>query len=309
MSQLNKWTESRKKTFAVAYIGSLLILLAMCAYLFISKNQAASEHQVVAVSMQKTIDSMNTSHTTLQNDFNAASAKIDRLTSQNLRLDSSMHARQAEMRKLQHRIKTILDDKNATAQELKTAQELIAQLTDKTKEYETHIAELEKQNTELTNKNQVLVHEVDSTTTQNVALKKVASVLHTSNLRMVPVHKRKNGKEKETVKAKKVNALKILFDIDENKIAESGKKQMYVRIVGPDGNVLSSAANASGTLTTNAGSPVNYSLMKEVTLAQNEVVKDVDIDWMQDNDYKRGNYTIEIYNDGYKVGNGRIMLN
>jgi len=98
------------------------------------------------------------------------------------------------MAKLQAQIKTILANKNASQAELKKAREMITSLTDKSKEYEARIAELEKENTQLTGANKTLTHERDSTVEKNIALKKVGSVLHASNIRMEPIHKRRNGK-------------------------------------------------------------------------------------------------------------------
>ena len=297
-----------KKNNSIVYWVIILVLLAACLYLFMSKNKMAADNEMASKMMQKQIDSVKTDRASLQTDFDAASAKIDQLVTQNSKLDSALQGDKAAMAKLQAQIRTILNNKNATKAELAKAREMITALTDKTKEYETRIAELEKENTVLTGKNQVLTKQVDSTTTENVRIKKVASVLHASNVRMEPIHKRRNGKEKETSKAKRVDILRILFDIDENRITESGSKQIYVRIISPEGNTLSTPSNASGTMTTNTGGQLSYSVLKNITLTQNQMVKDVTVDWNQDGDYSKGDYTIEIYNEGYKVGTGSVSL-
>ncbi len=49
-------------------------------------------------------------------------------------------------------------------------------------------------------------------------------------------------------------------------------------------------------------------MAKQVHLKQGEPVKNITLDWNQDNTYARGNYTIEIYNEGYKIGSGNINL-
>lgn len=265
----------------------------------------AEENTAAMKQQQQQIDSVKTDRAALQTDFDAASAKIDQLVSQNSKLDSALQGNKEEMAKLQTKIKSILANKNATQAELKSARDMIAQLTDKTKQYEARIAELEKQNTELTGQNKTLTHERDSTISTNVALKKVGSVLHASNIRMEPIHKRRNGKEKETTKHKKVDEMRITFDIDENRIAESGNKQIYLRILGPDNNIVSPSA---GSLTTNTGNQVTYSVMKEIALEQSKPVKDVVIDWEQGGEFSKGNYTIEVYNEGYKVGTGMVTL-
>ncbi len=314
MSQYNQTTSGQpqngpgKKNNSIIYWVVILILLAGCLYLFMSKNKLAEEKDQNAKMMQREIDSVKTDRASLQSDFDAASAKIDQLVSQNAKMDSALQQDKDAMAKLQGQIKSILANKNATQAELKKAREMINNLTDKTKQYELRIAELEKENTELTGQNKNLTRERDSTATKNVALKKLGSVLHTSNIRMEPIHKRRNGKEKETSKAKRVDVLRILFDIDENRIAESGTKQIYLRIIAPDGTILGNPANTSGMMNVATGGQLGYSVMREISLTQNQMLKDVSIDWNQDGDYKKGDYTIEVYNEGYKVGSGNVSL-
>ncbi len=297
-----------KKNSSMIYWVIILILLAGCIYLFVSKNQMAADNSSKEKVEQKRMDSVLTDRAALQADFDAASAKIDQLVTENSRMDSALQGNKSMIAKLQSQIRTILSNKNATQAELKKARELITSLNDKTRDMEARIAELEKENKQLTGDNRTLTKKVDSTSAENVSLKKVAAVLHASNLRMEPIHKRRNGKEKETSKAKKVDILRIKFDIDENRIAESGSKQLYVRIISPEGAVLSTPANASGMMSTTKGQ-MSYSILKNIVLTQNEMVKDVTVDWNQDGDYSKGNYTIEIYNEGYKVGTGVVTLN
>ena len=312
MSQFNQTSpepqDSERKKRPMIYWIIILFLVAGCAYLFMTKNQLAEENETKEKHMQAQLDSVKTDRATLQSDFDAASAKIDQLVTQNSKLDSSLQKDKAEMEALQAKIKSVLGNSKATAAELKKARKMIDDLTDKTKQYEARIAELERENTVLTNKNVVLTKERDSTVTQNIAIKKIGSVLHASNMRMEPIHKRKNGKESETSKARKVDILRLMFDIDENRIAESGTKQIYARIVAPDGTVLSNTANGSGMMTTAKGDQLSYSIMKEIALTKEMPVKDVTVDWHQDGNYPKGSYIIEIFNEGYKVGSGTVTL-
>ncbi len=312
MSQINQGPEQKnvggQKNNSIIYWVIILILLSACVFLYLSRNNMAKEKQTDEITFQKTKDSLTTDLNALQTDFNAASAKIDQLVSQNSKLDSALQGKNSEMAKLRNDIKAILSKSNATKEELKRAGDMIAALKDKSKQYEERIAELEKENEVLTGKNEVLTKERDSTVGKNIALKKIGSVLHASNIRMEPIHKRRNGKEKETTKAKKVDILRILFDIDENRIAESGNKAIYIRMIAPDGTIMGNPANISGMMTIATGGKLGYSMVKEVALTQNEKIKDVAIDWNQDGDYKKGQYTIEVYNEGFKIGSGNVTL-
>lgn len=313
MSQFNQAgqpvpEQNNSKNKPIIYWVIIAVLLAACIALFVSKNKMSEEYDATSKRMQSQMDSVKTDRASLQTDFDAASAKIDQLVSQNAKLDSNLQKDQAEMVALQQKIKSMLGNSKANASELKKAREMINQLNDKTAQYETRIAELEKENGVLTNKNTVLTKERDSTVTQNIAIKKIGSVLHASNIRMEPIHKKKNGKEKETTKARKVDVLRLKFDIDENRIAESGSKQLFLRIVSPDGTILSTASNASGKMTTSKGDQISFSIMKEISLVKEQPVKDVVVDWNQEGDFAKGTYMIEIFSEGYKVGSGNVTL-
>src|SRR5690606_5938351 len=125
--------------------------------------------------------------------------------------------------------------------------------------------------------NEVLVKERDSTVSTNIALSqkvRLGSVLHASNIRMVPIDLRRGGKkEKQTTKANQVDVFRVSFDIDENRIAEAGIKDLYIRILSPQGNLLSNAAYGSGVSQTFDGQTLNYTMAKQVSLNQGEPVK------------------------------------
>jgi peptidoglycan hydrolase CwlO-like protein len=310
MSQFNETqqTTTVKKNNSIIYWVIILVLIAAVIFLFVSKNNQQQANDDLLKQRQQTIDSVKTDRATLQTDFDAASAKIDQLVSQNAKMDSALQGDKAEIASMQGRIKTILANKNATQAELKQAREMISGLTDKTKALEARIAELEKQNADLTGQNKQLSQTVDSTVKQNTALKTIGSVLHASNIRMEPIHDKKNGKEKETMKHRKVNDMRIKFDIDENRIAESGTKQLYLRLIAPDNTIMSSTANGSGMMTSSTGDQLSFSIEKDVALTQNMPVNDVVVDWHPDGEFKKGTYTIEIFNGGYKIGSGKVTL-
>lgn len=289
----------------LAVIG---LLLASNIYLFISRNKLQEERD--QFNMQYT--TADSSRKAVETDYQAALIRLDELVSKNSQLDSLLSDKDSEVAKLRKEIDGIMKNKNATEADLGKARRLIAKLNGKVKTYEERIAELETDNVRLETLNQIVTTERDSTRTQNTGLQqkvKLGSVLHASNIRMVPIDLRKGGKkEVETGKAKRVDVLRILFDIDENRIAEDGNKELFLRISGPAGNVLSNAAYGSGVTSTSDGQSLNYTLSTSINLKQNEPVKNNVVDWKQDSDYQKGSYNIEIYHEGYKIGSGTVTL-
>jgi hypothetical protein len=288
------------------YLGIIAVLLGTCIYLFTSRNSLKNE----LATSQYQFNEADSSRRAVETDYQAALVRLDELVSKNNMMDSIVNDQNSEIAKLKAQIKSIVSKGNATKEDLGKAKRLIAKINSKVKGYEERIAELEKANTELTDQNNVVTKERDNAVTENVGLKqkaKLGAVLHISNIRMNAIDLRRGGKkEKETSRAGKVDLMRITFDIDENRVAESGKKQIYLLIKGPDGSAMSSTS--SGTMTDADGNDLSYTLLKEIDLQTNQPVKDVNVDWHQDTDYTKGTYTIDLYNDGYKVGSGTVSL-
>jgi hypothetical protein len=135
-----------------------------------------------------------------------------------------------------------------------------------------------------------------------------ASFLHTSNLRLKALTYRSSVKVRETTNVIKAEALRIMFHIEEPGIAKKDDKELYIRVIAPNGNILGCKADPAGALINCEGKTVNYSAKKKIILTPTEMAKEISIDIDRSGDYEKGNYDIEIYNDGHEVGNGSITL-
>ncbi len=297
-----------KKSNTWIYIAIIALLLISNIYLLVNRNKVADQRD--AFEMQYV--SSDSSKRAVEADYNAALVRLDELVSKNNQMDSIISNQDGEIAKLKKQISGILSDKNATAADLAKAKRLITRLNTRVKTYEERIAELESKNMELTTENLQVVQERDSAVAENAGLTekvRLGAVLHASNIRMMPIDVRRGGrKEVETGRANRTDMLRIMFDIDENRLAESGKKEIFLRITGPSGKILSNAAYGSGVTTTADGESINYTLLKPIELQQNKPVKDVVVDWKQESDYVSGNYNIELFYDGFKIGDGSVHL-
>ena len=131
----------------------------------------------------------------------------------------------------------------------------------------------------------------------------VGSTLHAANFNIMGVNERKNGKEKETTTAKRVDKLRITFDLDENRITTSGSKELYVSISGPDGSPIAVEALGSGKFTTRDGVDKFFTHKIEINYTQGQR-QTVSFDWKQNTNFATGNYKIEVFQNGFKIGEG-----
>lgn len=291
--------QKRSNTWIYGVI--IALLLGTNVYLFLrGKNQ-----QKNLETKQQLLEQADTSMAALQGEYNASLARLDDLTGKNAQLDKMLKEKDSELTKTKARIQEILSKNKATEQEITEARGLIRKLNTRITGYEQQIATLKKQNTELT-------LERDSVVVTNTDLQQkvnLAKVLHASNIRLKGIKLTNGGrKEKETEKARRVDLLRITFDIDENRIAESGSKELAICITNPNGELLSNAALGSGSFTTADGQSRYYSVSKSVMLQTEQPVKDVNVDWQQSSEYTKGAYSVEIYHQGFLIGKGSVNL-
>jgi DNA repair exonuclease SbcCD ATPase subunit len=303
-SQAPKRNNSKNVVIGLLAAG----LLGSWGYLLWDKNKSGEK-----ITQQQTqITTLDSAKTDIQREFDNALARLDSVTGVNNTLSGENEALKAKYQKeidaKKAEIRKILNDKNASQAQLAKARQMIAELNGKITSLENDVARLTGENQELTANNTQLRQEksdletnLSTRTQEKEELEKtvdVASTFSASNIQVVPMKDRKNGKEKLTTKAKRVDKLVVSFDV-ENRIAKSGAADMYLVVTAPDGKVISDAGSVlntrtEGEKTFTARIPVNY---------EQGTRKSVQFPISQ-NDFLVGDYKIEIYHNGFKIGEG-----
>lgn len=302
-----------RKDFRSAIIAILAVgLLGTWGYLLWNNNK----QEVVNTSNQQQIAKISDEKSDLQNNFDATLVRLDSISGNNNELSGKLASRTTEISKLKNEIRGILNKKNATAAELTRAKALIVELNEKLSGLEEEVAKLTQDNQTLTTEKTVLTQEkeklnvdLQTTSTAKQELEKkvdVASTLNASNFSITPINEKRNGKEKVTSTAKRVDKLVIAFDVD-NRIAQSGQTDVFICITSPDGKAVSVPALGSGTFTTRDEGDKVYTAKISVDVESGKK-KPVQLAWKQNSDFQRGSYKIEIYNNGFKIGEGTKEL-
>ncbi len=286
-------------------------LLGTWGYLLYDKNQ--SSEQIQTFQAQST--SYMSQRDSLKNMYDDAEMRLDSITSSNNNLQGQLTDRQKDINNLKSQIRSILSKKNASDAELAKAKSLIAELNDKISGLEADVARLTEENGQLTAANNTLTQEkadlqqnLQTTTEQKQDLEKtvdIGSTFVASNIKITPIDDKKNGKEKTTTKAKKVDKLLVSFDV-ENRIAKSGPADMYIMVTAPDGKVISDPEMGSGTLNTRNEGDKTFTVKVPIQYEQG-TQKLVEFPIKQ-NKFQTGDYKIEIYQNGFKIGEGTRSL-
>ena len=287
------------KKARIIFLYATVVFLIMNAMLS-CKSKATSQSQD-----QNKIDSLAMAKDTLQSQFNAARMQIDNDATKSAILDSMIQQKDLQIAKLQKETGHLISNNKKLANEIKTDKKIIASLkndlNENTKSYEERLSALQNDKNDL-------IRQRDSLLAKYNKILALGSVLHASNIQLTAVHIKRSGREKNTKRARRADELKINFDIDENRIAENGTKQLYLVIKDPSGNLLSDPASGSGSTTSSNGTKLNYTVLKEIPLVTNEPVKNITVEWKKENEYEKGTYSITIYNGGYRIGGGMVEL-
>lgn len=293
-------------------IGGLTVLLVglggYMAYDRTNNNRVMQQQEtkIATISIEKS---------ELQSSFDASLARLDSMATVTTGLQSQLTEKNAEIASAKEQIRKILNNKNATASELSKAKKLIDGLNEKISGMETEIARLTQENqtltqekTALTADKEKLTADLVTTTASNKALEQkvdVASTLNASNIVITPYKVKNNGKEKVSTKAKKVDKLVVSFDVS-NRIVQTGQTDVFVVIVGPNGQPITSE-NTSGLFTTREEGDKTYTAKVPVEL-ETAKAKNVNFTFAPGSNFQNGAYKVLIYQNGFLIGQGTREL-
>ncbi len=286
-------------------------LLGTWGYFLYDKNKSGEEikkEQISSITYMTQRDS-------LRGMYDEAEIRLDSITGANNTLQGEKTALQTSLQKeieaKRSEIRKILSDKNATKAQLDKAKTMIAELNNQISGLEAEVTRLTGENQELNVANTSLKVEkadletnLQTTKTEKEDLEKtvdVASTFSASNIQVTPVNEKKSGKEKNTTTAKKVDKLVVSFDV-ENRITKSGPADMYIIVTAPDGKVISDPAIGSSILNTRVDGDKPFTAKVAIEYVQG---KRQNIQFpIKQADFLTGNYKIEIYHNGLKIGEG-----
>ncbi len=288
-------------------IGLLIAAIVILGGFFIFDHSKSNEN---LKAQQTEVAKVTSEKSNIQSSFDASLARLDSMQTSNADLNGKLTASNAEIAKMKSEIRSILHKKNVSASELSKARDLIAKLNGQITDLQAQIAMLSQQNDSLkqnvvvlTTQNQTLSHNLDSThvVTQNLEKKvDIASTLNASNISITPVKVKNNGKEKISTVAKRVDKLLVSFDVN-NRIIQPGTTDLYVIVTGPDGKPVTTPNSLGNTFITRDSSSKTFTAKLPVDL-ETAKSKNVQFAFSPSGHFQQGNYTIQIYQNGFLIG-------
>ncbi len=173
---------------------------------------------------------------------------------------------------------------------------------------DTEIGELKKVNQSLVVENTELKTERNELNQNLRAAKKteeklsekvqIASRLEIENIMVAALNVKGKPKEDE-FRARQIDKLKVEFNITKNDVAPISGKEILMRIIDDNDNVLFDVARGSGTFVLD-GKETFYTSKQEILFDNTQQV--VSFLYDKGSEYLPGRYMMEVYTEGYLMG-------
>jgi hypothetical protein len=301
---------SNKKLHAI-YLTIIFILLGLSGLLFfkfkevqtLAHNQDVTIKQVVVErndvksdleDLQKQYAALETSDATLSKELEEKKALIAQLL-----VDAEKHKNDAGyIAKLKRETQTLREIMKGYIRTIDSLNILNGKLIDEKKTLQTTLDDEKVKSGKIEGDKNALKKRIDQ-----------ASLLTTLNAKAVGISSRNGGKkESETSKAKKVDKIRVTFDVAENKLTQAGPKVFFIRVMTPDGKELTKSEDQDHLFSFN-GSTGFYAAKKTIDYNNQPMSVLVSCPKAREEDeFLPGKYIIEINMEGTTIGSTVMTL-
>ncbi|MBV6484453.1 MAG: hypothetical protein KFKLKKLM_00959 [Flavobacteriales bacterium] len=285
-------------------VGLVVLLFGFCGFLIwqnMELKQVITEKEIVYVDVSTERDNVKAELEEMLAQYNA-------LETTNGEIKAELEAEKAKIEELLKNIK----NKDWTIHKLKKETETLRTIM---KGFVVQIDSLNTVNKELRAEKEVVQGELKSERNKTESLTKekenltnkvtIASYLKTVGLKTYGVRVKGDNTGKENDKAKRIDKIRTEFTVLKNEITPPGDKWFYVRILTPDGKVLSEKTDDSNKFDFN-GVKGLYTSKKQINYQNQEI--QVTIDWKKIEEFPIGEYNVEVYADGVDIGKTKFTL-
>jgi hypothetical protein len=303
--------EQRKSSSKIYYIIVIVILAALNG-LFIY-NYFTTDKKLVQT--EETLFATDSAKAEVEKILGETQNSLSLYKGKNSELDAFLKEKNDSLQEYAERIDNLLRQGKLSKAQLAKAMEEIDQLRYYKRKYlnqidslSTRITFLNRENNELRGTVSKEKRKNENLSMENTRLNNKVAIgakLNAKTIFVTGVKSRSNGKERETNRVTQLEKLKVTFMLDENYVNDPGNKNIYIKVIGPDGATLYNEAAGSGTFTFQ-GQESLYSVKQEIDFDQK--AKEVSLYWTKGSTFGKGIYKLELYADGFQIGTSTFEL-
>ena len=287
--------KNKKMIYALTALVVVIAALIILAFLQFRKNQEMT--QLYEIEKEE-----------MENEYSSFATQYDELRIQ-INNDSLQEKLEAEKLKTQRLLEELRQVKTSNAAEIVRLKKELKTVRAVLRSYVVQIDSLDRLNKALTQENQEVKNKYSAATAQISTLSaekkklnekvSLAAQLDATNIVVMPQNKR----GKVVKKVKDVKKIAITFTIVKNISAQTGNKNIYVRIATPDNEILSKG----NTTFPYENKEITYSIKKYIEYTGEE--QTVTVYWDVEEYLPAGTYSVYLFADGNMIGQSSFTMN
>jgi hypothetical protein len=277
-------------------------LLATNIYFYVKFKSSGEKLYTVALQKEN-----------LQIEIDRIEAELDNIKNQNIDgLPENLIQEEQFARKIIDDLRSELENSNISDTQIQAAKDQIQKLKKNVSSLKDEAGELKLQNDILLKRNKELSSTVKEKTDQVENLKErndrlnekvnIASSVKVSSILVNGVEKTRKGDFEIETKAKRVDDLQIKFSIADNPLAKEGSKEIFVRIIDPQGNLIAKAGDVFYV----HGDKLQFTFKENIVFTNRG--EEYQLLWRDGNRFKKGAYTVLLYADDAIMGRSSVVL-
>ena len=282
-------------------IGVLVAFLLGLGYLYIDQKQQtqkiiaelndATEEKVELTQdyeeLLQDYDDIETTNDSIASQLNKEKERITELIAE---LKTTKAQNRSEIKKYKSELKTLRNIMKGFIHQIDSLNTINTELTAENTQIKRQYKSAKKENQKLADKYDEAADKV-----------KLASVIKAVNVTLTTF----NHKGKPTNRAKKTKRFAVNFALDENAIAPTGTKNIYLRITDPNNHIL---IQDNQPVFSYEGEEIAYSSVRQVEYDGTLSEAVVYFRYNEDGDLITGLYNVDIFCDGSMIGSASVSL-
>ena len=316
----NQGQKKDRKSLLLAALAILALLNVVLIYFFYKEREKNKEQETMIVSKNDEVISARMKLDSISQQLDAKIAEIQQLGGQ----VDSLIVLKAELERDKAALKNV---KSMASVDISKYKQKIANYESMLAQKDQDIAKLKEELGIVTTQNQELSQKVGGLETEKATLKRsyedsvgtlsaknkelndkvtIASALKADNIVVNAISARGKERDGGSYRAKKIDRMKIDFNLAANPISRTGEREVFMRMLDPDGAVIADMATGSGTFVS-GGRETVYTAKQTIEYA-NEGTAATFIYSRGGIPLKKGEHTIELHCDGFRIGTGTFKV-
>ncbi len=296
MSELENITKQSKNLRSNIIVIALSVILVVMIVLFFMQRK---QNQMVLGDIRAEKDS-------IQQELTQIVAGYDMLKTENATINEQLFIAQAKVRDL---LIEVEQTKRVSYEKITDYQKQVTTLRGIMRDFVVQIDSLNKRNEQLMEENTQVKEQFKQAEIEKQQLSQEKDNLQKNLQRAAQLEAREliaeglNSRSKETKFAKRIEKIRISFVLSKNITSKRGAKNIYVRIMRPDQQLMTKSPN---DLFQFEDLRIPFSAMREVNYEGQDLPVAIYWDNIGEAELMIGTYTIDLFADGNNIGTTTI---